>query len=379
MKKTKRARGSGSVYKVGRIYWISWYDASGTRHAESSGSTLKGEAQDRLMERTGAVKHHLPVVKYAEKMTVDQGLQLVVNDYKVNGKRAIEDARRRIEKHLLPYFRGQRMANITAGEVQAYLAHRKTQGTISWRGKTKGQRIGEVSAAQLNHEVAILQRAFSLAIEHGKIARKPKFRMLKEAHARQGFFETHELQAVLGELGSTIRPVVEFCGLTGWRCQSEVLTLEWRSVDFDAEEIRLRPEHSKNGAARVIAMTAALRALLEAQWAVHERFKRKGVITARVFVRGSGQPMKSIQRAWRAACVRCGLPHKLIHDLRRTFARTAVRAGVSEAVAMQLTGHKTRSMFQRYNITSAADLKHAAALLDAAAARATDRREKSVR
>jgi len=81
-----------------------------------------------------------------------------------------------------------------------------------------------------------------------------------------------------------------------------------------------------------------------------------------------GRPIKRIDKAWRSACRRAGVPGKLFHDLRRTSARALVRAGVSEAVAMQLTGHKTRSIFDRYNITSGRDLVEAVTKLAAAPA-----------
>ena len=84
----------------------------------------------------------------------------------------------------------------------------------------------------------------------------------------------------------------------------------------------------------------------------------------RVFHR-SGKPIKSFRVAFRTACADAGCPGRLLHDFRRTAARNLVRAGIPERVAMQMTGHKTRSVFERYNIVSVTDLREAAKRLDA--------------
>ena len=94
-----------------------------------------------------------------------------------------------------------------------------------------------------------------------------------------------------------------------------------------------------------------------------EDLKRKGVICPFVFHR-NGKPIKSFYKAWRKACKKAGVPGRIMHDFRRTAIRNIDRAGITENTAMKLTGHKTSSVYKRYNIVSDRDWEEAAGHLE---------------
>ena len=159
---------------------------------------------------------------------------------------------------------------------------------------------------------------------------------------------------------------MNFAYLTGWRCRSEILPLPWRNVDFEAGTIRLDVGSTKNNDGRVIYMTAPLRTLLEEQWRATLAFQRETQQLIPLVFHNDGRPIVNYYKAWHRACRAAGLSGNVPHDFRRTAVRNMVRAGIPEKVAMQMTGHKTRSVFDRYNIVSDGDLREAARKLETA-------------
>ena len=236
-----------------------------------------------------------------------------------------------------------------------------------------------VRNATINRELAWLKQMFTLAIDAGQLMGRPKITMLPENKARQGFFESEQFQSVLKHLPDDLRPPVQFAYITGWHIKSEVLTREWRHVDFKVGTVCLEPGEAKNKEPSTFVMTTELRGLLEKQQAERDRLKKRGLMSGfgsdLVFFRmvaeergGDKKPqrIKSLTKAYKKACAQAGLPGRIPHDLRRSAVRRFVRLGIPDGVAMKLTGHKTRSVFERYNIVSDADLRDAAAKLDAA-------------
>ncbi len=200
---------------------------------------------------------------------------------------------------------------------------------------------------------------YNLGLRSEKSTKKP-FPHLEEDNTRQGFFERAEFESVFARLPAHLRSVVTFAYYTGWRVQSEILPLTWDRVDLEAGTVRLYKGTTKNKDGRVIILPQILRDIVEAQWQEHLTLYPECPF---VFHR-EGQQIKYFRRRWARACEEIGLTGKIPHDFRRTAVWNLVRAGVPERVAMMITGHKTRSIFDRYNIVSEGDLAEAARKID---------------
>ena len=130
----------------------------------------------------------------------------------------------------------------------------------------------------------------------------------------------------------------------------EILDLRWEQVALKDGAIRLSQEDTKGEEARLVVLTArsldALKAL------------PRGLPRAPVFPNpATGEPWQDIRKMWNRARESSGLEGLWVHDLRRSFVTSARKAGVAESVVMKMSGHKTRAVFDRYNIVSDEDLR----------------------
>jgi integrase len=210
-------------------------------------------------------------------------------------------------------------------------------------------RQGEGAAnASINRELSALKRMFQLLINDRMLGRKPKIKLLEENNARQGFLDHDDFEKLRDNLPDYLKDPVEFLYRSGWRV-SEMRALEWRDVDLPNRVVRLRPELSKNKAGRLLPLRGEL-------GEIFARAKELRKLDCMRVFHDDGRPIGDFRKAWKKALKEAELGPLLVHDLRRTAVRNLLASGVREKVAMQLTGHKTRTIFDRYSIVDDNDL-----------------------
>ena len=242
-------------------------------------------------------------------------------------------------------------------------------------------REAEYRDATINRFCQVLGQSFALAIERKHLSSGPVVKHLSEVgNERKGFFTESEIRSVIAGLPEYLKDFVLFAYITGMR-KGEVQSLRWTDVHADA--ITLRRENSKNGEARTLPLEGELAELIERRQRAR-RIEKKGIVTISDYVFHDGRPVGEFRKAWATACVTAGVGQfvcpkcelavdakykcgkcgqkwereelryrgRIIHDLRRCAARNLLAAGVPQAVAMKITGHKTDSMFRRYAIVT---------------------------
>jgi integrase len=348
--KYKDSRGNT---RTSAIWWIRFH-AHGKCIRQSTETADHAKAKDFLKDKESeAGKGRISRSMY-RKVLFSEIAQLVEKDYELNKYKSAKDIELRHRLHIIPYFGNFKANRITESDIDSYVLHRRSEGA---------------SNATINRELTTIKRAYSLAIQKKIVSEsdRPHISMLKEDNVRKGFFEPDQFKAVLEKLPERHRPTARFAYITGWR-KSEILSLQWRQVDFKARTVRLEAGTTKNDESRQFHFTDELESVLLEQKEKADELAKDGKIVPYVFFypkgKRAGRRFHSIKKAWATACEDAEIPGRLMHDFRRTAVRNLVRAGVPERVAMKMTGHKTRSVFERYNIVSEADLTEAAERLN---------------
>ncbi len=347
----KRVRGMGGTYPRGRIWWIQYYHR-GRSFRESSHSENEAEANKLLKRRFGEIAAH-QFVPDEEKVTFEDLAGGIVTDYKLNARKSLDTAVLNNISHLRAHFGFDRALDLNRDRSKTYQALRLEEGA---------------SVATVNREVAILRRMFSVAVESGKLSRKPVFKMLKGEKVREGFVEHGDFLKLLGYLPTHLKPFVEFLYYSGWR-KGAAKNLQWSEVDMEGRTVRVKMEDSEKPKPWVLPLEDRL-------WEIIRESQKQRRLDVKLVFHHRGRGVGDVRKAWHSACISAGLGKfeqinegkrkgkkawvgLLIHDLRRCAARNLSRAGVSEVVAMKITGHKTNSMYRRYRIVDESELREA--------------------
>ncbi len=361
----------GCIYKRGKVHWIKYY-RNGKPYRESTKSHKEADAKRLLKKREGEISEgKLPGI-YFDRVTFDELAEDFLRDYRINQKKSLKRAERSVN-HLNEYFEGMRVPQINNPMINTYIENR-----LKWSCKKCGKKFqadeiendiclscGKKSLkpgaanASINRELSALKRMLNIGAKQTppKVDRVPYIPMLKENNIRKGFFEHGEFLALRNALPSYLKGFVTFAYKTGWRV-SEISGLTWNQVDRDNGIVRLEVGETKNDEARTVYLDEELKEVFEQQW---EARKKSEKLFPFVFLNRDGtDKVKRFDKSWKKTCKDAKIGIRLFHDFRRTAVRNMVRSGIPERVAMMISGHKTRSVFDRYNIVNDQDLKLAA-------------------
>ncbi len=375
----KRQRGTGSIFlQPGSSIW--WYQVwiNGRRERGSTGCRNKREADAFIRRKLAEYSVGLSS-RESEKVTVKELIEDALLRNRNNGNKTVGDDESRWKNHLQPFFGHLRAAQVSSDLIDRYIERRKLQKTHSGTAPQN---------ATINRELALLKSAFNRGTEQTppKLHFVPHFNMLEENNVRRGFLQDESYIRLSHECaieGLWLAGLFETAYAFSWR-NYELLGLRVSQLDFLARIIDLG--ETKNGDQRMLPMTEHLFQVLVrcASGKKPDDF---------VFTHDDGSQVKDFRGAWWSACIRAGLGRfecrecgeivsegrkckacksekkaKYVglrfHDLRRTGVRNMSRKGVPEKVGMLISGHKTDSVYRRYNIVDMEVLKTATAKIE---------------
>jgi integrase len=343
----KRDRGDGGLfrYKNSRNWYAQIY-VDGQPRRVSTGKHVKQEALAFLQDMQVRARRGEPFVGDMRKIKYEDLRAALLHNYTEKGNKRLEtyaDGEGTIWglKAVDEFFKGRPASSITTDSAREFAQKLLAEGAAN---------------GTVNRSLALLRRMLNLAREDGKLMTVPKIRMLKPGPARKGFLERGKFEELLANFPLNLQPTVTFLYYCGVRV-GEAKQIEWPQVDITSAVIRLEDEQTKSGDPRTVPLPDVLVGML----------KMQEPKTGRVF------DATNLRKAWQHACVSTGLgtltkvegkrdkryTGLLVHDLRRSAVRNLIRAGVPEKVAMAISGHKTRAVFDRYNIVSETDVVEA--------------------
>jgi len=335
----KRQRGDGRTFLRGSVYWCSFY-VDGKELRESCGTDDPKKAEKYLRNRLKAVHVHQadrskPFITIRDRK---RPIADLMDALKTNFELREKDSPQNLSniKRVRHDFGHIRATDLTADAIADYI---------------RDQLAGGYAKATINRLMQVLLQGYALA----ELPAPKVVRLDESDNVRRGFFSEQEIRRVIANLPVELADFTLFGWHTGMR-KGEIASLRWE--DMDGDVIVLAGKNAKNGEDRQIPCVGELGELIARRRAARSVKVGDTVMLCDLVFHRNGAPLREFRKSWARACKKAGV-RRLFHDLRRSAVRDMTRAGISQNVAMSISGHKTIAMFKRYDIVDVSDQRQA--------------------
>jgi integrase len=340
-------------------YSISYWLPGGKQKRELIGSSLEkakdAEGKRRSQKREGRIFEITAEAKMTFKELTDWYLSLE----KIKRLRSYETLKFRMQ-NFDSVFGGMVVGNIKPMDLENYQSRRKSEGKAD---QTVDEEIGQARA--------VINKAFDNDMVGGeilKVFRRVKKLLKRNSNARKKILSLEQFNKLMEHLPLHTKWILATGFFTGMRLR-EIVNLIWEKISLKDRVIRLEADDTKDKEPRIVPICDGLYEILKGiPRAIHDDhvFLYRGRTGKKI-----GRPVRSIRRSLTYACKKAGIPYGrfakdgfIFHDLRHTFNTNMRKAGVQESVIMDITGHSTREMFDRYNTVDIEDRREAVRKLE---------------
>lgn len=289
------------------------------------------------------------VIEATAKTKIGHLLELIEQDYARTGKKSLDDVLSRWKLHLKDHFADVYANELSTDWINAYIFRRQRE---------------KAAGGSINRELAVVARMMHLGerTTPPRVRGVPHFGKVKENDPRTAFLEQHDYDNLrLHAHALWLRGLLAAYYTFGFR-RAELLKLRVRQVNIIDNTINLGAGGTKNGKARTVVMTQEVRGLVTAS------IQGKSANDF-VFSHDDGSQVKDFRASWKAMFKDAGVEMRMLHDMRRSAVRNAIRRGVDRDTVKKMSGHLTDDVFSRYNIQAVDDLEDAAQKIEQGAAR----------
>ena len=330
-----------------KCYWIEYY-IDGQRKRERIGhSKLAAENRFREVQTAKVEGRYIKNVK-GVKLTLNELRKWYLSLSEVRNLSTYNTLLSRVAHPVRIIGESKYASSLSLDDIEHYRLSRGQE-------ESRWSKNNKVTAATINKEISAFKSMLNFAVKYGKIESNPiiKAAKLKDDNVRQRIISQNELENLLSFSPVHLKPILKMAYYEPMR-KEEIIGLTWDEIDLQSNFIRLsanRTKGKKNG--RSIPIHPLIKEMLYSL--------PRSITTNRVFLyldkQGRYRPFKGFSRSWNRVRKLAGLNDVVFHDFRHTAITNMRKAGNPPSVIMKASGHKTMSMFLRYNLVDDEDLR----------------------